>query len=306
MSPSEPGRVGLPAGPPPAEASEAEPGRTLSLAFMRQRPVQAARVLEALPAAQAAALFERAPARLGADVLAAMMPPQAARCLAELPDERVLELLSPMAMQPTVGVLRHVPEPRRRLLVARLPTASALASRLLLGYGEDTLGAWADPDILLLSADRPADEALARLRAGGGAHPCVFVTDAERRLRGVVGLLGLLQAPPEARLGSLMRAPAAVLPAHAPLAGSLDDPAWEQASTLPVAEPGGRLLGVLTHDALARALRRATPPPDLSAEAPWPRLAAHGYWQATSGLLRAGLSLLPRVPPLAAPPRDER
>lgn len=280
--------------------------RSLSQAFMRSHPAQAARVLETLPAEAAAALFETTPARLAADVIAAMLPLKAARCLALLPEPRVLELLAPMPAQPTVALLRHVAEPRRRALIAGLPTASALASTLLLGYGEDTLGAWADPDILMLPADARAGDALARLRAAPVAHPVVFVTDAQRRLHGTVALMTLLAAPPAATLSTLMSRPAVALTAHAPLAGTVAHPGWERASTLPVLEPGGQLVGVMTRDALARALRRLEPPPAAPVESTLAGLAARGWWQAMSGLLGASLSLLPRVPRQAEPTGDER
>lgn len=107
----------------------AEPlDQALSLALMRGHPAQAARVLETLPDDDAAALFARAPSRLVAGVLAAMLPQRAARVVGGLDGARTLELLAPMATQPTVAILCHLPEPRRRRISAGLPTATALAS----------------------------------------------------------------------------------------------------------------------------------------------------------------------------------
>lgn len=276
----------------------------LSLAFMRGHPAQAARVLEALPAADAAAVFAHAPARLCSGVLAAMLPRQAADCLAALPDARLLALLAPLGAQATVALLRHLPEARRRELIPGLPTSTALASTLLLGYTDDTLGAWADPEVAAFAADTPAGDALARLRQTEGTHGIVLVTVANRRLAGVVDIGELLRAPPQAMLATLMRRPAAVLAAHAPLAGTLAHPAWAEASALPVVESGDRLVGLMTRDALARALRRAAPVPgEAAAEAGLPTVFARGYWQALSGLIGLGLTLLPRVAPFSG--RDD-
>ncbi len=273
--------------------------RGLSLAFMRGHPAAAARVLEALPMAEAGLLFERAPARVCAAVLAAMLPRQAAGCIAALADARVLELLAPLGTQATVALLRHFPEPRRSALIAGLPTAAALAAALLLGYTEDTLGAWADPDVVTLPADTRAGDAFERLRQAGSPHPLLFVVDAGRQLVGVVDWLALLQAPGAATLASLARRPQAVLPAHAPLGGAAAHPAWELASALPVVEPGERLVGVMTRDALARALRERTQPAGAAiVPATLPAQLAAGYWLALSGLVEAGLTLLPRVRPV--------
>lgn len=268
----------------------------LTLAFMRGHPVPAAQVLEALPATEAAALFGRVPARLGAAVLAAMLPQRAARVVEALDDARALELLTPLATQPTVVVLRHLPEARRRRLIAGLPTAAALASTLLLGFTDDTLGAWVDPDVIMLGGETRAADALERLRLSQSGHAMVFVTDAERRLAGSVALALLLRAPAATSLTTLMQRPVAVLLAHAPLAGTAAHPGWEQASLLPVVESGEHLIGVLSRDALARALARAEPPPAPTAAPSLPALFARGYWQALSGLLGAGLALLPTVP----------
>jgi magnesium transporter len=276
--------------------------QTLTLAFMRGHPGQAARVLEGLPPDQAGALFARTPARLGGLVLAAMLPRRAARVIAELDDARALELLAPMPTQPQVALMRHLPDTRRRTLIAGLPTAAALASALLLGYGEDSLGAWADPDVVLLTADSRAGDALERMRQSAGIHPLVFVADAERRLAGSVSLQVLLSAPAGAMLATLMQRPPALLQAFAPLAAVADHSAWELSSLLPVVEPGDRLVGVMTRDALTRALRQARPPTAKAGAETLPGLLVLGYWQALSGLLQGGLALLPAVAPVAILP----
>jgi magnesium transporter len=271
---------------------------SLSLAFMRSHPAQAAQVLESLPPDEAATLFDQTPARLGAAVLAAMLPHRAANCIAKLADARALELLALMGTQPTVAVLRHLPDPRRKRLIAGLPTPTALASTLLLEYAEDTLGAWADPDVVMLPADTRATHALEHMRHAP-AHPLLFVADGERRLVGIVSLGTLLQALDGATLATLMQRPTHVLTAHAPLSATPAHPGWESSSVLPVVEPGDRLVGVMTRDALTRALRRtATSSDTVTSESTLPALLARNYWQALSGLLEGGLALLPKVPAL--------
>lgn len=274
------------------------PDSSLSLAFMRAHPAQAARVLEGLPADEAGALFARTPARLGAAVLAAMLPRRAASCVAALDDARALELLAPMATQPAVALLRHLPEARRRTLIAGLPTAASLASALLLGFSEDSLGAWADPDVVLLGAETRVADALERMRLAAGTHALLFVADGERRLVGSVSLRSLLQAPANATLATLAQRPVAVLQAFAPLAAVPAHPGWEVASLLPVVETGNRLVGVMTRDALGRALRQAARPAVGADADTLPSLLALGYW-AMSGLMQGVLALLPTVRPVA-------
>lgn len=272
----------------------AEP-ESLTLAFLRTHPAEGARVLELLPPEDAAALFARVPARLGAPVLAAMLPASAARSLAALEDERAMALLGALGAQPAAAALRHVPEPRRGRLIAGLPGATAFASQLLLGFPEETVGAWADPDVLVLPAATPAAEALERVRARPGGIETVFVAGADGRLEGEVALGALVRAAATATLDALMRRPAALLAARTPLDGATAHPAWHLASALPVVESGDRLLGVLSRDALERALERPQAAARREAEGSLSGMLAVGYWNALAAVIEAGVTLLPRT-----------
>ena len=110
----------------------AEP-EALTLTYITAHPAEAARVLERIPGADAAALFATVPARAGAPVLTAMLPSAAARILSSLHDEPALALLTAAGVQAAVTVLRYIPEARRSRLLEGLPTATAVASRVLLG-----------------------------------------------------------------------------------------------------------------------------------------------------------------------------
>src|SRR5712664_394986 len=143
----------------------AEP-EVLTLTYIAAHPGEAARVLERIPGPDAAALFATVPARAGSPVLTAMLPSAAARVLGSLNDEPALALLAAAGVQAAVTVLRYVPEPRRSRLLEGLPTATAVASRILLGYPDDSVGAWADPDIIALAPETRVSDALARVRNG--------------------------------------------------------------------------------------------------------------------------------------------
>lgn len=275
---------------------------SLSHAFMRAHPAAAARVLDALPPAEAAALLARVPARLAAPVLVAMLPGAAARSLGAVEDERALELLGELRTQPRVAVLRHIADPRRSRLIAGLPTAAALAAQLLLGYVEDAVGAWTDPDVVALPGGTRAADALERVRHAALDAQRVFVIGAGGRLEGWVALAVLLRAPQGAALASIQQQPEAVLAAQTPLAVAANHAGWESGSLLPVVESGERLVGALSREALTRALRRvrrlqrADPPATLGG------MLARGYWDALSGGAQAMATLLPGVAPVGRRP----
>lgn len=277
----------------------------LSQAFMRAHPGEAARVLEAMPVAAAAALFAQVPVRLGASVLSAMLPGAAARSVGALDDERAMSLLAALGALPAAAVLRQFDASRRARLIDGLPTATALASRLLLGYPEDSVGAWADPRVIALAPEVRAVDALERVRNGETEVAEVFVVGASQRLQGHVPVTALLRAPSSASLESLAVPTAGVLAAHTPLAGATHHPAWASVASVPVVETGDRLLGVLTHGALHQALHRAARTAARVDDESLAGLAARSYWEALSGIAEVALSLLPTVRSVESL-RDER
>jgi magnesium transporter len=268
----------------------------LTLAYVSTHPADAARVLETVPAPEAAALVASLPARAMAPVLVAMLPPRAARVLVALDDNRALELLSAAGAHGAVAVLRHVPEPRRTRLVEGLSTATAVASRLLLGFPEDTVGAWTDPDVIAIPPSTTAAEALERVRRDRDAQAVeIYVVAADGRLKGTVALADLLRAPAATTMDALM-SDAITLPAAMPLAAALAHPAWRRATSLPVVERGERLIGVLGAAKLDEALllRKQHEHPDHGGTT-LAELAATGYWDAVSGLVQLGLASLPAL-----------
>jgi magnesium transporter len=273
----------------------------LTLAFLRAHPADAARVLETAEPAGRAELFRRIPARVGGEVLAQLPPRSAAQTLSALPDERATELLARMGVQRAVAVLQHIDEPRRSQLIGGLPTASALATKLLIGYPEDAVGAHMDPAVLALPPGASAADALHRAIHAERTLERIFVVDDGGRLLGWLPLDELLRAPQAAMLESLRPRSAAVLAAQTPLAGAATHPGWHQASILPVVDRGNRLVGELTRDALERALHaaRSSAAPPHPLEDSIGGVVARSYWHGLSGILRVLLSLLPPVAPVA-------
>jgi magnesium transporter len=276
----------------------AEP-EALTLTYIAAHPGEAARVLERIPGPDAAALFATVPARAGSPVLTAMLPSAAARVLGSLDDEPALALLAAAGVQAAVTVLRYVPEPRRSRLLEGLPTATAVASRILLGYPDDSVGAWADPDIIALAPETRVSDALARVRNGDEKNvEQVYAVDNEQHLIGIVDLHELLRVPDSTTLAAVLHKPVAVLTAMTPLSGAATQRGWQQSSALPVVERDGRLIGVMHRATLARALARSRATSRPADDVTITGVLTRGYWDAASGLAEAGIWLLPPAKPV--------
>ena len=276
----------------------AEP-EALTLTYITAHPAEAARVLERIPGADAAALFATVPARAGAPVLTAMLPSAAARILSSLHDEPALALLAAAGVQAAVTVLRYIPEPRRSRLLEGLPTATAVASRVLLGYPDDSVGAWADPDIIMLVPETRVNDVLARVRGGDEMKvDQVYGVDNEQRLIGIVDLLELLRVPDSTTLAAVLHKPLAMLTAMTPLTGAATQRGWQLSSVLPVVERDGRLIGVMHRATLARAMARSRATTQPANDVTITGVLTRGYWDAASGLAEASLWLLPPAKPV--------
>jgi magnesium transporter len=266
----------------------------LSYAFLEAHPVDAARVLERLATTEAAALLQSAPLRLASRVLRQMLPIAGVHCLEHLSDIEIAGLLRGAGVQSGVALLRYFSAERRTKLLMQLPSALTLSFELLLGYPEDSVGAWMDPRALALPADMTTGESLERVRRADEALIAdPFVIDRNQRLLGYVELADLLRAGSASSLVRLVRPSPYRLPAQSLLAGLRDHPGWLEASTLPVVERGDRLVGAFTHAALQRAL-------SIELDTPAPNHAgssfagiAGAYWFGVSSLIQALVSLLP-------------
>jgi Mg/Co/Ni transporter MgtE len=266
----------------------------LSYAFLETHPADAARVLERLASTEAAALLQAAPLRIASPVLRHMLPLSGARCLEQLDDDQVTGLLRGAGAQAGVALLRYFGAERRARLLAQLPTALTLAYELLLGYPEDSVGAWMDPRALALPTDMTIGEALERVRRADEALIAdPFIIDHNQRLLGYVELADLLRANPSFSLGRLVRPCPHRLPVQALLAELREHQGWREASTLPAVEHGGRLVGALTHAALQRALSIEQSKPSTHLAEDTSASIAGAYWFGVSALIQAMISMLP-------------
>ncbi|MGE0386677.1 MAG: hypothetical protein AB7Q97_18275 [Gammaproteobacteria bacterium] len=274
--------------------------RRLTLAYLRAHPAEAAATLDAAPTDAVADLLRESPARVAVLVLAEMSPHRAAEALRMVAPARAVELIAGLGLQAAIRVLRHVPEALRRQVIEALPTATAAAIRVLLGFPRDSVGAMADPLVVAASPATSAADGLRQVRALQSPVDHVLLIDESKRLVGWVPLDALLRAPDSAPLGSLSRAPPASLPATMPLAGAVANAAWSAASVLPVVDRAGRLVGLLSHAALVRATARAARESAFnSADESLAGMLASSYLQSVVGLLQAGAFFLPRVPSLS-------
>lgn len=263
----------------------------LTHAYLAAHPVDAARELERLAPAEAAALLAQDPVRLTAAVVEAMLPAAAAACVEGVAVERAALLVGTLRTSSAAGILRHLPESTVRALLEALPTAKAIACRALLRYPEDAVAALADTTAPCLAAGTRVDEALDLLRGHDAeATSGVYVVDGDLRLTGIVPIATLLRAGAQVRLQALQR-PVAALPALMPLGAAAGHEGFSSANELAVVEHGGRFFGTLSAATLRRALA-ARRTPVMAHGMTLAGVLGEGYWIAVSSLSQALVAAL--------------
>lgn len=273
--------------------------RCLSETFVASHPAEAARVMEALPAAESAAYLSTLPVRLAAAIVRHLAPPYAALC-AETMDPRTLTALSEvLGPQPTAALLQHLPPNAQAQALDRLPVGVAVAARLLIGYPQETAGAWMDPWPLALAAETAAGDALDQLkRYQGATEDVVFVVEEEKRVIGVVTAARLLRSSPRESLSRIMLRPAPSISALTSLAAAREHAGWLEAAVLAVVERQDRLVGALRRQTLAAALPKLRNEASSAATGGTLGVVSSAYWQSVAALAQLAVSLLPKVAPL--------
>jgi magnesium transporter len=228
----------------------------LAQAFLEERPRSAARSLESLTPADAAALLELVPVRIAAPAVARMTSWAAARALAALPPERAAAFVEQLGSRDALPILRQMPVVAREPLLAELRTTTARHYRRSLTYSPFRVGAWINHDVASLGEDQTAGEALQTvIDRGHSDEAVVYVVDRSRRYLGSITLVALLHAGANTNLAALAQQRRTVSDT-ASLGAVSAEPSWSSSLTLPVTSSQGELLGELSRETLEKALNQ--------------------------------------------------
>lgn len=227
----------------------------LTLAYLERRPAAAARVLQDLDTADAAALLTSVPVRVAALVMSEMPVWAAARCTELVPPERAGAILRELRYQDATSVLRQLPATVRGPVLAELPQRLARDFRRSLAYPRAVVGAWMDHGIPSFPPEtRVGDVLTYARRARAEILDHVFVVDGARRYVGSVSLARVLRAGEAATLRDIVEPRPEALSNRAAIHAVAGLTAWDHFATLPVTGRTGNLLGGLRRASVREAL----------------------------------------------------
>lgn len=176
-------------------------------------------------------------------------------------DSEVAGVVARMRADDAADAIMDLPQERRRTVLSLVPEPQNTKVMTLLGYHHATAGGLMGPDYLALPEDRTIADALRQLRAATTQQPEAMTTihslHGDGRLAGTLSLVRALQLDPSSPLRD-------VADPHVVAAAPSDDiisvttrMADFNLLSLPVLDPAGRMLGIVTvDDALEAAIPR--------------------------------------------------
>jgi magnesium transporter len=232
----------------PAEAA-------LTQRYLLDYPHEAARLFEAMPAGDAAALLGLQPPHAALRAWEALAPDVASDVLDRLPEPLALHLVAEAEPVASVAVLTQMEPATREAWLKRLDAEVARELRELLAYPDDCAGRMMDPRVSPLRRGMTVAAAIERLRQirRSGLRE-LFVVDDEGRLAGRVEVQDLALAARELPLADITRGVVAYVGDLDPREEVVDTLQAHPITALPVVNVNGRFIGVIRQAELVAAV----------------------------------------------------
>jgi magnesium transporter len=236
----------------PAEAA-------LTQRFLLDYPHEAARLLEAMPAADAAALLAAQPAHAALRAWQVLAADVALQTLELMPAALASHLLAEAEPLASVAVLTQLQAAEREPWLQGLDAEVAKELRGLLAYPDDCAGRMMDPRVSPLRNGMRVADALERLRLirRNGLRE-LFVIDDAGRLAGRVEVQDLALAARELPLADITRPVVAFVRELDPREEVVEVLQAQPITTLPVVNLSGRFIGVIRQAELVAAVEEET------------------------------------------------
>jgi magnesium transporter len=221
-------------------------------------PGDAADVLEQLTEEDAAGLLAGLDPEDAAEILEQIAPELAAELVEDVPIEDLTAAVGEMTGEAAADLLFELDDYVTENVLALLDDESEREIRRLLEYPPDTAGGLMTTEIAALPMGLTAGEAIERIRQMHDEYEdlsYVYVVDDEGRLKGVIYFRNLVFARPGASLEEVMVPDPVAVTALADREEVAELSQRYRLFGIPVVDEAGRLLGMVTTDAVIEAVQ---------------------------------------------------
>ncbi len=225
------------------------------------QPVDIAEAIEGLPEAMHAIAFRLLSKDEAIEVYEYLDYTVQERLIEELRSQEVREIVEQMSPDDRAKLFDELPAKIVKRLLEQLSPAEKESTAQLLGYEAGTAGRIMTQELISLKENFTAAETLERIRTLANASEMIYylyVTDAARRLTGILSLRELVTAQPQQTIGEIMTRD--VLSVHT-------DTDQEEVARLiqrydflavPVVDREDRLVGIITVDDVIDIIQQET------------------------------------------------
>jgi CBS domain-containing protein len=228
----------------------------------RLHPADLAEIISQVPVPERSGIFRKLDVETAAETLHELEPEVQVELIEEMSAPQASEILEQMPADEAADVLGDLPGEQARDLVQLMEKEAAEEVTELLVHDEDTAGGIMGTSYVTLPPTLTVREALARLRALAREAEVVtyfYVVDERDRLAGVLSVRELLAADDDQTLEGVMTTPVRSVTADVSADEVAETMSKYDLLALPVTDPEGVLVGLITIDDVFDRLKERAP-----------------------------------------------
>ena len=233
----------------------------------RLHPSELAEIIGDLSAREAAAVIHSLDDETAADALEHLDAETQKTIIGDIGTERAADIIEEMDSDDAADLLGELPEDQQSELLAEMNQSTAGELRELVKYEEDTAGGLMTTDYVWIYPHRTAEQTIHKIREIAPESEFIYylyVVDKDERLLGVLTLRALLLAPPGDPIERIMDGEVVTVPPEMQSREVAATIARYDLLAVPVVDPEGNMLGIVTVDDAIDAIM----PEDLAKELP--------------------------------------
>ena len=223
----------------------------LRAALLEENEVDIAEFLEELPQDKIVVVFRALPKEMAAEVFSNLEPDTQQVIIQSATDQEVSAIVEELYVDDAVDMLEELPaNVVKRVLKAARPNTRKLINQFL-NYPDNSVGSIMTAEFTDLKQSMTVAQAIAHIRRTGENSESVYtcyVTDAGRRLEGVLTIKELLLAQDEQLIADLMETDVITAETTEDQEEAVARMMKYDFISLPVVDKEGRLVGIVTVD----------------------------------------------------------
>ena len=233
------------------ELTERRDYRALRTALAEENEVDIAEFIEALPEEKATVAFRTLPKELAAEVFSNLPPETQQVIIMSVTDRELSAIVEDLFVDDAVDMLEELPaNVVRRVLKSAHPDTRKLINQFL-NYPENSVGSIMTAEFMDLKKSMTVEAAIKHIRRTGEESESIYtcyVTDASRRLEGVLTVKELLLAGDEETVADLMETDLITAETTEDREEAVARMMKYDFITMPVVDRENRLVGIVTVD----------------------------------------------------------